>query len=206
MEAGVRAMTGRRVEVGHLSPYSVSSQAPLFWGMIGVITIEGMILSCLVATYFFMRMGQPEWPPDGIKEPDLLLPTIGTVILLASSIPVHWGDKAIVHGNQERLWKGMVLGTVLAIVFLSIKAVEYSGLEYRWDSHAYGSIVWGISSFHALHVIALVLKTSVVSTLSWRGYFNRERRMGVVVNGIYWHFVVVAWIPLYLVLYWAPRL
>lgn len=168
-------MTGGRVDAGHLSPYSVGSQAPLFWGIVGVLAIESMVLSCLVATYFFMRISQPEWPPPGIKEPDLLLPTIGTEILLASSIPVHWGDRSIAHGDRRKLWRGLLIGTGLAMTFLSIKIIEYSRLEYRWDTHAYGSIVWAISGFHALHVIALVLKTIVVAGLGWLGYFNAER-------------------------------
>ena len=100
----------------------------------------------------------------------------------------------------------MTTGIVLALIFLAIKSYEYSSLEYRWNSHAYGSIVWAISGFHALHVVALVLKTIVVASLGWLGYFNKQRRLGVIVNGIYWHFVVIVWIPLYLVLYWSPRL
>ena len=199
-------MTKGAVDVSHLSPYSVGTQAPLFWGVIGLLTVESMVLSCLVATYFFMRISQPEWPPPGIKEPDLLLPTIATLILLASSFPVHRGDKGIERGDRQTLWRGMTAGIVLALIFLAIKAYEYSSLEYRWDSHAYGSIVWAISGFHALHVVALVLKTTVVAGLGRLGYFNEQRRLGVIVNGIYWHFVVVVWIPLYLVLYWSPRL
>jgi hypothetical protein len=29
--------------------------------------------------------------------------------------------------------------------------------------------------------------------------------MDVYENGDYWYFVVLTWIPIYLVLYWAPR-
>lgn len=199
-------MSERVVDVSHLSPYNHGSQGPLFWGMLGVILIESVVFGCLIASYFFMRMSAPDWPPPGIKEPDLLLPTIGTLILLCSSIPIHWGDSGIAKGDARALRIGMLIGAVMAILFLSIKAYEYSHLEYRWDSHAYGSIVWAISGFHAIHVTALVLKTIFVDVLAWRGYFNPERRLGVTVNGIYWHFVVAVWVPLYLLLYWSPRL
>jgi heme/copper-type cytochrome/quinol oxidase subunit 3 len=60
--------------------------------------------------------------------------------------------------------------------------------------------------FHAVHVLSVVLKTLFVAYLATHGYFTRERRLGVTVNGLYWHFVVVVWIPLYLVLYWSPRI
>jgi cytochrome c oxidase subunit III len=36
--------------------------------------------------------------------------------------------------------------------------------------------------------------------------FRQGRRLVVQSNGIYWHFVVAIWIPLYVVLYWSPRL
>jgi heme/copper-type cytochrome/quinol oxidase subunit 3 len=199
-------MSERIIDVSHLSPYNFGSQGPLFWGMLGIILIESVVFSCLIATYFYMRMRAPSWPPPGIENPDLLLPTIATVILLVSSAPIHWGDTGIERGDNRALRFGMLAGIVLALAFLSVKAYEYSHLPYRWDSHAYGSIVWAISGFHALHVTALVLKTIVVDLLAWRGYFNPRRRLGVTINGIYWHFVVAVWIPLYFLLYWSPRL
>ena len=55
-------------------------------------------------------------------------------------------------------------------------------------------------------MLSLVLKTVFVLYLELRGYFNRQRRLGVTVNGMYWHFVVAVWVPLYLVLYWSPRI
>jgi heme/copper-type cytochrome/quinol oxidase subunit 3 len=36
--------------------------------------------------------------------------------------------------------------------------------------------------------------------------FRQGPRLVVQSNGIYWHFVVAIWIPLYVVLYWSPRL
>ena len=199
-------MSEHAVDVSHLSPYNYGSQGPLFWGILGVILIESVVFGCLIASYFYMRMAAPGWPPPGVGEPDLLLPTLGTLILLASSLPVHWGDSGITKGDQRALRLGMLIAIGMALLFLSIKAYEYSHLDYRWDTHAYGSIVWAISGFHALHVTALVLKTTVVDVLAWRGYFNARRRLGVTINGIYWHFVVAVWVPLYLLLYWSPRL
>jgi cytochrome c oxidase subunit III len=35
----------------------------------------------------------------------------------------------------------------------------------------------------------------------FKGYYSEERNLGVRVNGLYWHFVVVVWIPLFFTLY-----
>lgn len=194
------------LDVGHLSPHEHGNKSPLWWGFLGLLFIEGTVFAILIASYFYLRMGNPAWPPETFEYPELLLPTINTLVLLASSVAMARADHHVRRGNQRGLALGINIGIVLAVIFLILKAVEYHDYPYRWDTNAYGSIVWAIIGFHSAHVTVLVLKTIIVDVLAWRGYFNQERRLGVTVNGLYWHFVVVVWIPLYLVLYWSPRL
>jgi heme/copper-type cytochrome/quinol oxidase subunit 3 len=194
------------LDVRGTSPYTHGAQAPLFWGFLGMIVIETMVIGSFVSAYFYLRAQAPEWPPAGTKPPELLLPTLNTVVLLASSLALHWGETGAKRGARRQLAWGLLGSCLLAAAFLTLKGVEYADKEYQWDTHAYGSIVWTIVGFHSAHVIALLAKTSVVTVLAFRGYFDPERRLGVTVNGIYWHFVVVIWVPLYVVLYLVPRL
>lgn len=206
MRPELRAALPRPVmDVSGLSPYTTGARSPLYWGMLGIILIETMVFGSLVSSYFYLRAQSVDWPPAGTEPPELLLPTVNTVLLLVSSLVLHWGDSAIKRGDQRRLALGLLGAALLGALFLVLKVVEYSEVSYQWDSHAYGSIVWTIIGFHSAHVLALLLKTVVVDTLAFRRYFTRERRMGVTINGIYWHFVVLIWIPLYVVLYLVPR-
>jgi cytochrome c oxidase subunit III len=176
-------------------------RAPLWWGMVGLITIELTIFSALIVSYFYLRFYAPEWPLGGIKKPELLLPFINLIVLTVSSIPVHLADKGIREGNDRRLKIGLSIGFVLGVTFLALKVVEYAGYDYNWSTNAYGSIVWTITGFHSAHVLTLLLKTVVVLTAAWRGYFSKDRNLGVQVNGLYWHFVVIIWLPLFATLY-----
>jgi cytochrome c oxidase subunit III len=189
-----------------MSPYSQGSDGLLYWGFWGILAIETTVFSALVASYYYLRFAGGPFPPPGHDAPELLLPTLNTLVLLASSALVWWGDRGIEKGNSRRLALGLAAGIALAIVFLVLKVVEYGDPDYRWDSHAYGSAIWTIVGFHSAHVATLVMKTTVIGYLAWRGYFNERRRMGVTVNGIYWHFVVLIWLPLYATIYLAPRL
>jgi cytochrome c oxidase subunit III len=193
-------------DISGFSPYQAGPIAPLWWGMIGLIVIESVVFGSFISGALFLRAQTTVWPPAGTSPPDLLLPTINTVVLLASSVALHYGDKGIAKGSQDRLLKGMLGAAALAVIFLILKVVEYSGVSYRWDSHAYGSVTWTIIGFHSAHVASVLLKATVVTILAARGYFTAERRLGVTINGIYWHFVVLVWIPLYVLLYWVPRL
>jgi cytochrome c oxidase subunit 1/cytochrome c oxidase subunit I+III len=185
---------------------SYGVRPPFWWGMAALILIESVVFSSLVGSYLYLWTGSSEWPLQGIEPPGLLLPTINAIILIASSIPVHYADQGIRRGDQRRLKIGMTVAAVMGLLFLVLKYVEYSDLGYNWATNAYGSIVWTITGFHSAHVIAVLLKVFFVGALAFRGYYNERRYSAVTVNGLYWHFVVVVWIPLFFTLYIAPRL
>src|SRR5690606_11643342 len=96
--------------------------------------------------------------------PELLLPTIGTIVLIASSLPMHIADQGIRDGHQRRLKIGYIIAFVLALVFLGIKYLEYFGIPntsftgapYTVSTHAYGSMVWTLIGYHSLHMLVLL--------------------------------------------------
>ena len=179
----------------------------LWWGMAGLITIEVVLFTVLISTYYYLKFLNPHWPPAGDKLPMFWLPTVNTMVLIGSSIAVHQADVAISKRNDKRgMKKGLMISLMLGVVFLVLKIVEYSQVEYFWDSHAYGSIVWTMIVFHSSHVLSVVLKTIVVLALAQKNYWTQDRCQGIKINGLYWHFVVVIWIPLYITIYLVPRI
>lgn len=194
------------VDVGHLPTLVSGRSATVWWAMILMIAIEATVFGTLIASFLYLSLFEPAWPPPGVDLPKLALPTINTGVLLLSSVSMRYGDRGMMHGSVRRLLVGISGAIALGVLFLVLKVVEYSTVDYHWDDHAYGSIVWLIIGFHSLHVLSLVLKSLVVAAIAWRGYFDAHRYLGVQVNGLYWHFVVLVWLPLYVVLYWSPRL
>lgn len=185
---------------------SYGIKPPFWWGMVGLILIEAVVFASLVTSYFYLRASAQEWPLGGIDPPDLLLPSINALILFASSAPIYFADQGIREGKQTQLKVGLAASFGLGLIFLVLKYIEYSSLDYNWATNAYTSIVWTITGFHSAHVIALLLKTLIVGIWALQGYFNAQRYSAVTVNGLYWHFVVIAWIPLFFTLYLSPRL
>lgn len=192
------------VDASCLPDQSYAHRNTVWWGVVGLVTIEGVVFASLIASYFYLQWGRPDWPPAGTAPPDLLLPSVATALLLLSSLPMAMADRAIRRDHLGPLKTLPLISIALAIAFLGIKAYEYAHIGFRWDTHAYGSVIWTIIGLHSTHVVALLIKTAVVTLLAWRGFFHARNRIGVTVNGIYWHFVVLVWLPLYATIYLAP--
>lgn len=177
-----------------------------WWGIVFLILIEVVVFTALIASYFYLRSGAPAWPAGGIEPPELLLPTINTVILLACALPVYWSTRSIRRGNRTQFLLGLAVSIVLGSIFLYLKYVEYSDKGYNWSANAYASIVWTMTGFHIAHVTAVLLKSLAIGAVGLEGFFDERRHVAAEGNAIYWYFVIAVWVPLYLTIYVSPRL
>jgi heme/copper-type cytochrome/quinol oxidase subunit 3 len=94
---------------------------------------------------------------------------------------------------------------VIAIVNCAIRAFEFPALNCRWDSNAYGSMIWTMLGFHTFHLVADTCDTLALTVLMFIGPLEGRRYEDVSMNAIYWYFVIGSAIAIYVVIYWAPR-
>jgi cytochrome c oxidase subunit III len=196
---------GAVVRADALPVLLTGSRSPVWAAMLLLVTIETMVFGTLFASYLYLRFGSAEWPPDGLPAPDLLLPSINTAVLIASAAAVYVAGRYLRTGDVGKLKLWLGTGVLLEIVFFVIKMVETVEVDFRWDAHAYGSIYWGINTFHTAHVVAAILMGTVAWILAMKGFFTDRQRVGIQAVSIYWNFVAGIWIPVYLVLYFVPR-
>lgn len=189
-----------------LPRHTLGPQSVTWWGMVGLVAIEIVVFSGLIAIYLYLKLSNASWPPEGIADPPLLLPTINTVILILSGVAMSIADHSVQRERHVHQIVGQAMALALGVTFLALKVVEYSGYDYDWSTHAYGSTTYLMSGLHAAHVTSVILKGFIVLAMSARGMFTPDRRLALQVNGLYWQFVVVIWIPLYVTIYLTPRL
>jgi heme/copper-type cytochrome/quinol oxidase subunit 3 len=194
------------IDVSLLPDSSVDTRALIWWGQALMLVIEGTVLGLLVATYFYLRFWLPVWPPAGTDPPPGLWPALNLLVLVLSAVPMRYADKAAEHGDRRGALLGMLGGLVLIVVFLAGRAAIWKSLPFTYSSHAYGSIVFTVLGAHTMHVIAVILETTVLVAIALDpDRFHAEQRLGVVTGGMYWNFVVGSWIVLFALLYLAPR-
>jgi heme/copper-type cytochrome/quinol oxidase subunit 3 len=66
--------------------------------------------------------------------------------------------------------------------------------------------VWLIHGLHTTHLVTDVVDTVVLTALMFTRHAHGKRFSDVEDNAVYWDFVVLSWLPIYLLLYWFPRL
>ena len=195
----------RFLDVSELPSYKFGHHSLMWWGVMGLIAIEGTVFAIAVAAYFYLWSQAGSWPMSAAP-PDLLWGSINIVLLLVSIWPNHWTKKAGEDGDERRIKIGLVICVLLGVVMLAIRGMEFAALNVGWDWNAYGTIVWVLLGLHTVHLATDVYDTAVLAALFFAGRVEGKRHVDVSENGIYWYFVVYAWIPIYAVIYWAPRL
>jgi cytochrome c oxidase subunit III len=196
----------RTLDVSALPPGAFGSRSLMWWGTLGIVLIEGTVFMLAIAAYFFFASRAPAWPPHGVAPPDLRWGLINTLILFASLVPNELARRAgeQVDLRAVRIW--MVACLLFGAAFNVARIYEFRHLNVLWDRDAYGSIVWMLLGLHTTHIVTDFLDTAVLTVLMFTGPVEEKRFIDVEENAVYWYFVVLAWLPIYGVIYWAPRL
>jgi len=181
-------------------------KTPTWWATLGFMLVEGTIFGICVAAFFYLKRNSPDWPPAGTAPPDLLFGTINMVVLLLSLGIAYALQKAAKRKDLAACRRVLIVATIVGLVAVVLRALEYPALNVRWDSNAYGSIVWITISFHAFHLLTDLLETGGLTALAYSERMEEKFFTDFSDSGFYWYFVVLSWLPLYGMLYWVPRL
>jgi cytochrome c oxidase subunit 3 len=81
------------------------------------------------------------------------LPLINTVILLSSGFTVTYAHHSLIQGNRKGALNGLLYTVILAIIFTTFQAIEYSVSFFSISDGTFGSCFYFGTGFHGLHVI-----------------------------------------------------
>jgi len=193
------------LDVGHLPTFAFGHRSPMWWGTMGLIAIETTVFALVVMSYFYLRSHVDVWPMSQFA-PELLWGTVNTAIMLASALPNWYTKRAAERLDLQAVRIGLVLCLLFGLAFLGIRILEFATLNTRWDSNAYGSVVWMLLGLHTVHLLTDAYDTLVLTVLMFTGPLEGKRYVDVSENAAYWYFVIFSWIPIYAVIYWGARI
>ena len=195
----------KALDVSGLPSFAFGQRSILWWATLGMIAIEGTAFALFIAAYIYLKWRVPDWPP-GVAPPDLKWGTLTTVIVLISVIPNALTKRAAekLDVGKTRLW--LSISFLIAVAFCVVRALEFTTLNCWWDSNAYGSIVWTLLGLHTTHFVTDVVDTGVLAVIMFTDRVDANRFVDISENSFYYYFVIVSWLPIYAVIYLAPRL
>jgi heme/copper-type cytochrome/quinol oxidase subunit 3 len=198
-------MSRPAIDVSPLPSYAFGHRSLMWWGTLGMMAIEGTVFALAIASYFFLRGRADEWPISA-HPPLLFWGTLNTVLLLASSVPNQLAKRAAERLDLPKVQLWLFVCLAFGVAFIVVRAYEFTTLNIWWDQNAYGSLIWLLLGLHTTHVVTDVADTAVLTVLMVTGPVDETRFVDVSENALYWYFVLIAWLPIYAVIYFAPRM
>jgi len=191
----------RVLDVKGLPPIGFGSRDPLWWAMILLAAIEGMMLALAVVTYVYISGRMSPWPPDLSPRWIAWVGVVELVAMLASIVPTVIANKAAVAANIPKMRWGSVISAALGAVALACRIWIMVGLPFRWDADAYGSTVWLLLGIQVIHLGTGIIEDVLVAILLFVGPVEHKHRCDVEASSVLWYFVVVGEIVVFLVVY-----
>jgi len=190
-------------------------------GMWVFLVTEILFFGGLFLAYMIYRLAYPEAFAEASHELDVVLGGVNTAVLIGSSLTMAMAVWSAQLGKRSGQLLFLALTIGLGLVFLGIKAVEYShkfehglvpGPDFRFDgardpihSQLFFSLYFVMTGLHALHMVIGIGIMAVLFVMAFKGRFTRAYHTPVEISGLYWHFVDIVWIFLFPLLYLIDR-
>ncbi|NEX61011.1 cytochrome c oxidase subunit 3 [Noviherbaspirillum galbum] len=181
-----------------------SAQTSGWWGMWCLIVTEAALFAYLLFSYFYLgSQAHGTWVPE---LPKLKLALPNTILLVASSLVLWWGERGMRSGKTRRLALALGASVLMGAVFVGVQVKEWQDKPFSFTDNAYATSYYTTTGFHMLHVAAGLVMLSVLLLWTVLGKFSAKRHAAVSVGALYWHFVDVVWLAVFFSYYLLPHL
>jgi cytochrome c oxidase subunit III len=178
----------------------------MWWGTLGFVVIEGFTLALCATVLVYLRQNYDTWPPAGTPLPSLGIPTVQVVVMLSSLPVMVWLGRVARRFDLGRVRIGLTAATLFGTAFVVLRAFELiRSLNVKWDSNAYGSAQWLVLGAHATLLLVELVEVAGMAGIFWLAPVEEKHFSDVADLTFYWYFMVIAWIPLYVLCFLGPR-
>jgi cytochrome c oxidase subunit 3 len=192
----------RVLDVSGLGTHAFGRRDPLWWGVMLVIAIEGTMLALVTVSYFYVRSRTQPFPPVVVPHRIAWLGAIELALWIVSVAPTYLSGRAAVRGDLAGMRRQLAIATLLGAVAIALRWYEVHLLPMRWDSHAYGSVVWAMLGLQWVHGLTGVGENVLYLVLLFVGPVEDKHRVDIEVSTPLWYFVVagsgVVWLVVFL--------
>lgn len=172
-------------------------------GMWLLLASLGMLFGATLVGYLVLRMRAEQWPPPGTPPlPGGLWVSTGLLIVL--SLALVMAGRAARAGRQPVLNRMLGVSSLLAVAFLLAQISNWMRMAANSVLPDESLFVWFfylLTILHAAHVLFGLVPLVLVTIRARAGRYTAENHETVHLVGMYWHFLLVTWIAILVVLH-----
>jgi heme/copper-type cytochrome/quinol oxidase subunit 3 len=183
-------MKRRVLDVGELPSHAFGHRDPLWWAVILLVAIESTMLVLLTVSYFYIRSRTDPFPPVVVPRRIAWIATAELGVWLVSIVPTYRSGRAAIAGSVPGMRRWLLLATGLGVIACALRWYEIHCLPMRWDSHAYGSVVWALLGLQWVHGLTGIGENALYIAVLWIGPVENKHRADIEVSTPLWYFVV----------------
>ncbi len=192
-------------ETHHHTSTGIDNRKLLMWAF---LASECLFFGALIASYLVFQDRIITGPtPEEIF--DIPLTTVSTFVLLMSSLSMVLAVYAVQH-RQIKFMRWMLVTTMaMGVGFLAIQVYDWIHLITHYDfkpsTNQFGATFYMLTGFHKAHVIVglIYLGSMLIGSMRRRG-MGDDGELHIDLGGLYWHFVDLAWIVIFTVVFLIP--
>jgi heme/copper-type cytochrome/quinol oxidase subunit 3 len=192
------------IDLSELPDYVFGSGGIGFWGGVAFMLIEGMGFVLAIGAYFYLLPYEQAWPP-GASPPPLFWATTGVIVAVLSEIPNILTSVSAKKQDKRGVQLWIVVTSLFGVALLVLRGFEFYAFNVRWDQNAYGSISWALLILHHADMITDEYDTFVLAAMVFLKPVDGRKFSDCDDNAVFWHFIVVTWVMVYVMVYWVPR-
>ena len=170
-----------------------------------VLETPDQVVNGAKAAFVGAGEGRSMYPSDAHDGLLTWLPLWNTIILLSSSVTVHFAHVGLKDNNRKKFETWLAVTVALALIFLYVQYVEYhhayAELGLTLTSGIYGTTFFMLTGFHGFHVFLGMTMLAIMLLRARKGHFSHDDAFGFEAASWYWHFVDVVWVCLFFFVY-----
>ncbi len=169
------------------------------------LTTPDEVVNGAKAAFVGAGEGNSMYPQDAHHGLAMWLPLWNTIILLSSSVTVHFAHTGLKNDNRKKFTLWLLITVILAVIFLFLQYKEYVEAYQVYgltlETGIYGTTFFMLTGFHGFHVFLGMTMLLIMLLRAYKGHFSHDDCFGFEAASWYWHFVDVVWVCLFFFVY-----
>jgi cytochrome c oxidase subunit III len=176
-----------------------------WYGVGTLVATEAALFAYLLFAYFYTGATASQgWVLE--PHPSLKVALPNTILLIASSLVVWWGERGVLLQRRAQALWGLGLGFLMGTLFALVQLYEWHSKPFHLGTSSFSSLYYLTTGVHEAHVAVGILVLASLFLWTALDYFSPRRRLSVSAGVLYWHFVDIVWLFVFATYYVTPYL